>query len=150
MPMDLTDVKSTLIKVMAWCRQATSHYLSQCWLSPLSPYGVARPQRVKLSHTLCVYATVTLWLLTWVEVQFGHTRGVGFTILLTEAEHDHRRKISLHDHLDNLETARFTCKKQWMIKAWTEYQLQILKLGHWSSKCYSKIPVIFLSSSNFV
>ena len=47
MPQDLTDDNSTLVQVMAWCRQATSHYLSQCWLSPLSPYGVARPQWVK-------------------------------------------------------------------------------------------------------
>ena len=46
MPQDLTDDKSTLVQVMAWCRQATSHYLSQCWLSPLSPNGVARPQWV--------------------------------------------------------------------------------------------------------
>ena len=28
MPQDLTDDKSTLVQVMAWCRQATSHYLS--------------------------------------------------------------------------------------------------------------------------
>ena len=41
MSQDPTDDKSTLVQVMAWCRQATSHYLSQCWLSP---YGVARPQ----------------------------------------------------------------------------------------------------------
>ena len=27
---DLTDDKSTLFQVMAWCSQATSHYLSQC------------------------------------------------------------------------------------------------------------------------
>ena len=47
MPHDLTGDKSTLVQVMAWCRQATSHYLSQWWLSPLSPYGVARPQWVK-------------------------------------------------------------------------------------------------------
>ena len=47
MPQDLTDDKSTLVQVMAWCRQATSHCLSQCWLSSLSPYGVARPQWVK-------------------------------------------------------------------------------------------------------
>ena len=47
MPQDLTDDKSTLIQVMAWCRQATSHYLSQCWLSSLSPYGIARSQWVK-------------------------------------------------------------------------------------------------------
>ena len=31
-PQDLTDDKSTLVQVMAWCCQATSHYLSQCWL----------------------------------------------------------------------------------------------------------------------
>ena len=31
MPLDLTDNKSTLVQVMAWCRQATSHYLSQYW-----------------------------------------------------------------------------------------------------------------------
>ena len=31
MPLDLTDDKSTLVQVMAWCRQATSHYLSQWW-----------------------------------------------------------------------------------------------------------------------
>ena len=29
--LDLTDDKSTLVQVMAWCRQATSHCLSQCW-----------------------------------------------------------------------------------------------------------------------
>ena len=31
---------------MAWCRQATSHYLSQCWPRSMSPYGVIRPQWV--------------------------------------------------------------------------------------------------------
>ena len=46
MPQDLTDDKSTLVQVMALCCQGTSHYLSQCWLSSLSPYGVARPQWV--------------------------------------------------------------------------------------------------------
>ena len=45
MPRDLTD-KSTLVHVMTWCRQATSHYLSQCWTSSMPPYGVTRPQWV--------------------------------------------------------------------------------------------------------
>ena len=31
---------------MAWCREATSHYLSQCWPRSLMPYGVTRPQWV--------------------------------------------------------------------------------------------------------
>ena len=49
MPWDLTDDKSTLVQVMTWCRQATSHYLSQCWPSSMSPYGVTRPQWVKIN-----------------------------------------------------------------------------------------------------
>ena len=48
--MDLSDDESTLVQEMAWCHQATGHYLSQCWLSPWSPYGVARPQWVKDSE----------------------------------------------------------------------------------------------------
>ena len=43
---DFTDDQSTLVQVMAWCRQATSHNLSQCWPRSLSPYGVSRPQWV--------------------------------------------------------------------------------------------------------
>ena len=35
-----------LVQVMAWCRQATSHYLSQCWPRSMSPYGTTRPQWV--------------------------------------------------------------------------------------------------------
>ena len=37
MSLDFTDDQSTLVQVMAWCRQATSHYLSQCWPRSLSP-----------------------------------------------------------------------------------------------------------------
>ena len=35
--LDLTDNQSTLVQVMAWCHQTTSHYLSQCWPRFLSP-----------------------------------------------------------------------------------------------------------------
>ena len=46
MPQNPSDDKSTLVQVMAWCRQAASHYLSQCCPRSLSPYGVTRPQWV--------------------------------------------------------------------------------------------------------
>ena len=46
MSLYFTDDQSTLVQVMAWCRQATSHYLNQCWPISLSPYGVTRPQWV--------------------------------------------------------------------------------------------------------
>ena len=45
------DDKSTLLQVMAWWRQTTSHYVSQCprttWT--MSPYGVTRPWWVNVS-----------------------------------------------------------------------------------------------------
>ena len=47
MSLDFIDDQSTLIQVMAWCRQATSHYMSQCWPRSLSPSGIMRPQWVK-------------------------------------------------------------------------------------------------------
>ena len=49
MPLDFADDKSTLVQVMTWCLQATSHYLSQCWPRSLLPYGVIRPQWVDSS-----------------------------------------------------------------------------------------------------
>ena len=51
MSLDFTDDQSTLVQVMAWCRQATSHCLSQCWPRSLSPYGITRP---------CLYASLSL------------------------------------------------------------------------------------------
>ena len=48
---DLTD-KSALVQVMAWCRQATSHYLSQCLPRSLQPNGITSPQWVKISYCL--------------------------------------------------------------------------------------------------
>ena len=52
MSQDLTDDKSTLVQVMAWCRQATSHYLGQCWPRSMSPYGVTRSQWVNTTCSL--------------------------------------------------------------------------------------------------
>ena len=37
MSLDFTDDQSTLVQVMAWCRQATSHYLNQCWSRSPTP-----------------------------------------------------------------------------------------------------------------
>ena len=55
-PQDLTDDKSTLVQVMAWCHQATSHYLSHWWPWSLLPYGVTRPQWVNsLTFERCNY-----------------------------------------------------------------------------------------------
>ena len=47
MSWDLNDDKLTLVQAMAWCRQATSHYLSQCWPRSMLPYGVNWPRVTK-------------------------------------------------------------------------------------------------------
>ena len=52
MPEDLIDGKSTLVQVMAWCSQATSHYLEQGWFKILMPYGTTRPQMTWMGHLL--------------------------------------------------------------------------------------------------
>ena len=51
--------ESTMVQVMAWCRQATNHYLSHCWPRSMSPYGVIMPQWVDM----CVYISNTFMLL---------------------------------------------------------------------------------------
>ena len=58
MSLDFTDDQSTLVQVMAWCRQAQSHHLSQCWPRSLSPYDVTRPQLV--NKRLFLHATLTV------------------------------------------------------------------------------------------
>ena len=42
--------KSTLVQVMAWCHQATSHCLCLCWSSSRGAYYVVGPRWVK-NHT---------------------------------------------------------------------------------------------------
>ena len=71
LPLDLTDDTSTLVQVMAWCHQATSHYLSQCWPRSMSPYGVTRPQWVKhqchwtsLTYNLFLHCPIILTFCT--------------------------------------------------------------------------------------
>ena len=39
--LDPTDDKSSLLKIMAWCRQATSHCLNQHWPRSMSPHGIS-------------------------------------------------------------------------------------------------------------
>ena len=61
MPQGLTDDMSTLVQVMAWCRQATSHYLSQSWCRFMSLFYVTRPQWVK-PPTFMIYMDNTVFM----------------------------------------------------------------------------------------
>ena len=81
MPLDLTNDQSTLVQVMAWCRQATSHYLSQCWPRSLPPYGVTRPQWVNepLWSTWCSNRSFRLSVGQCTQKDPGQTCGQNLT-----------------------------------------------------------------------
>ena len=73
---DQTADKSTLVQVMAWCRQASSHYLNQCWLRSMPPYCITSPQWVNAyNHTECQmkfrYKTKNM-------KHFCHILGIGY------------------------------------------------------------------------
>ena len=73
------DDKSTLVQVMAWCHQATSHYLIQCWPRFMATYGVTRPQWVnilRLRQNLlddifkCNFLNESIWILIKNSLKF--------------------------------------------------------------------------------
>ena len=83
MPLDLTDDKSTLVQVMAWCRQATSQYLNQCWPRSPTPYGVTRPQGVKyLSYGPQLYIFSSQWRFNVHEQNYHHGRIIKFKCII--------------------------------------------------------------------
>ena len=50
--LNASDYNSTMMQLMAWCSQATNHYMSKCWPRTLSPHGATRPRSVKVNvHT---------------------------------------------------------------------------------------------------
>ena len=49
MPQDLIGDRLKLVHVMAWCRQALSHNLNQCWPSSVMWYDISRVQWVYMN-----------------------------------------------------------------------------------------------------
>ena len=47
MPQSTLDDNSTLVKVMAWCCQVTSHFLNQWWPKYMLLCGITRPHWIK-------------------------------------------------------------------------------------------------------
>ena len=62
-PLDLTD--NTVVQVIAWCRQGTSP--SKCWPRFMSPYGVTRPQWVKLNLAQYGSFITTISVVLWAK-----------------------------------------------------------------------------------
>ena len=75
-----------------WCHQATSHYLNQCWPSPLSSYGFSRPQWVSFgvtvypmnyAHTFVVLYFVII-IQCGVVIIEGHVVIIEFGVIIIE------------------------------------------------------------------
>ena len=58
----LTDDKSTLVQVMAWCRQATSHYLISVDQDPQRHMVSLGPNELKFSTTTAVITAAIIEL----------------------------------------------------------------------------------------
>ena len=54
------DDDLTSVQVSAWCRQAASHYLSQCWPRYMSPYGTTGLQWT-INHFLLFTHDASRW-----------------------------------------------------------------------------------------
>ena len=99
MPQNHTNEKSTLIHVMAWCHQATSHYLSQWWPRPVSPYGITRPQWVKPHMIIPLAIGAVQW--SCISLKFGQVSTVETHVFHTNSSKYNKRNLSrtLHDIL---------------------------------------------------
>ena len=84
--------KSTLVQVMAWCHQATSLYLSQCWPRSISPYGVTRPQWVKLYFGFV--------LVGFVHILLGYNPGTGTIMWLPQCQWNNCEEHGKINHIN--------------------------------------------------
>ena len=71
MSLYLIDDKSKLVQVMAWCRQATSHYLSQCWPRSLR-------HMVSLGHNELIGPLRTYFIETGMKIQWFSCTKINF------------------------------------------------------------------------
>ena len=78
MPGRITNEQSTLVWLMACCRRATNHYLSQCWPRFLLPYTVSRLQSIHIFQSENV---LTIIITLQFESKAGSILLIGSTLI---------------------------------------------------------------------
>ena len=68
MQMDHIDGKSTLVPVMAWCHQATSHYLSQLWPDLCRHMASLGHNELNSWTTSSFFLQISLHVTSWVTI----------------------------------------------------------------------------------
>ena len=161
MSMDLTDDKSTLVQVMAWCRQATSHYLYQCWPRSMSPYGITRPQWVNSLFRLTLMKTSKLTLLDlcdgklpWPHIERAMWKefpcfGIAMTLTLTSFVRGIHRWPVNSPHKGPVTQKMFPFDDIIMVLALGDFSTTSAASTHWALtdvwKCWGK----WFSNANF-
>ena len=131
--LDFSDDKSTLVQLMGWCRQATSHYLNQCWPRSLPPYVVTRPQWVNTNEwkmlasrgaavtiKWCPFCTDTIFRIHQQQIPQSQSRTSWYSHTSTS------NKLSYNQYQD-----RFNCQD--LLLWWTDVSLQIGPGCSWNS-----------------
>ena len=75
MTLNTFDDKSRLVQVMACCRQAPSHYLSQWWprsmsLNKCNPIQTVSPYGITIGHKEFKFGISVHWLMTIIQQQW--------------------------------------------------------------------------------
>ena len=129
MPQDLTDEKSAFVQVMAWCRQATSHYLNQCWPRSPMPYGVTRPQWVNFD----ALAQASKFLIKRRQVVF-----------LCWMQDSNRNDMPFQSYIPLKQTSKMCncCNWQWKCFQCLQSVLDTTHLNTWIIQVHNQKPII--------
>ena len=74
------DDKSAFLRAMAWCRQALTHNLSQCWPTAMWSYGVITPNNLSFDSLKCL-AISTFYKASFYGTLLGRIKTYSITVI---------------------------------------------------------------------
>ena len=129
---------------MAWCHQATSHYLSQSSPSSMSPYVVTRPQWVKALHNMRL-ADCFLWLCLVMEILkifYSHNSICPYSSWLLHWELTSAKSQQNSTSANCFRNSRYVLYIDYYIAVWVDPCTLLIHWGRVTHICVSKIIII--------
>ena len=88
--------KSTLVQVMAWCRQVTNHYPSQFWPRFTLPHGVTRPRWINVwSKDLSAHVLASR------NIMMSNSHNIGTCTILSVLTNDGKYKLFMFPDINS-------------------------------------------------
>ena len=130
--LDLTDDEWTLVQVMVWCRQATSHYMRQCWPNSSPP----TPQYAPVGHNE-LNRSGRLWLkIHYKMVESFQLYWVAYTLTVPDDKWDnkeeHRQKYPSPHFIERIlvtEKHRQSVLCSWLLVIGTDEYSYVFRLS---------------------